>query len=92
MADNPIPTSNAVCAHDQCSCVVSGMEGTVERNGAVYCSEGCARGEGCGPYFLSLSQPSLRLPNSIGTVAAAGVAQRTPFSITRRTFLSWYVG
>lgn len=47
MATHPIPSSNAVCAHDPCSCVVSGMEGTVERDGQTYCSEGCARGTGC---------------------------------------------
>ena len=47
MADRLVPTSNAVCAHEGCSCVVAGLHGAVQRDGEVYCSEGCANGEGC---------------------------------------------
>ena len=38
-------------------------------------------------YFLS-NQLSLRLPNAMGSGGRLGADQRTPFSITRRTFLS----
>ncbi|MGE0758053.1 MAG: metallothionein [Pirellulaceae bacterium] len=41
------PSSNAVCAHDECSCVVAGQSDAVQRDGFTYCSEGCARGSGC---------------------------------------------
>ena len=40
------PIANDTCAHDRCECVVSG-EDKVARGGRTYCSEGCARGEGC---------------------------------------------
>ena len=43
---HPIPTSNDTCANQHCSCTLAGQE-SVERDGKTYCSEECARGEGC---------------------------------------------
>ncbi|WP_231561856.1 MULTISPECIES: metallothionein [Nitrosococcus] len=34
------------CAHAPCSCVVTAEEG-VKKDGQVYCSEACAREQGC---------------------------------------------
>jgi hypothetical protein len=43
---HPIPTSNDTCANQHCTCTLAGQE-SVERDGKTYCSEECARGEGC---------------------------------------------
>jgi len=47
MAETFIPTANRVCAHEGCSCVVAENTEKVERDGQVYCSQGCAHGIGC---------------------------------------------
>ncbi|ABA59331.1 metallothionein [Nitrosococcus oceani] len=39
-------SSTMKCAHAPCSCVVTAEEG-VKKDGQVYCSEACAREQGC---------------------------------------------
>jgi hypothetical protein len=37
------------CSHAGCTCRVEGPTQAVVQGGAVYCSSGCAAGEGCAP-------------------------------------------
>jgi hypothetical protein len=47
MSTAHIPTANRVCRRQGCSCVVAENDEMVERDGKVFCSEGCATGVGC---------------------------------------------